>query len=114
MGVPERTFHHLDIRKRIHKKHEKYPSPDKLKRNIDRLVYASVIIIPLLNIHQIYKIWIYQDASGVSVITWFGFAVFAVVWLIYGIIHKEKPLIFLNIGLIITQVLIAIGALIYG
>ena len=114
MPVPEKAFHDIHIRKRIHKKKEPYPSPEKLKNIIDKLVYASSVLLPLLNIIQILKIWTEKDASGVSIISWIGFCTFAFVWLTYGIIHKEKPIIMLNLGLIITQIIVIIEIILYG
>ena len=107
-------LYHYHIRKRIHQKYEEFPHPDKLKRTMDKIIYVVVILGPLMNIPQLFKIWYYKDASGVSVVSWFGFSIFSAVWLFYGILHKEKPIIFMNIGLIIVQILIAVGALIYG
>ncbi len=114
MPVPEKAFHDIHIRKRISKNKEKYPSRDKLKNLIDKLVYASAVLLPALNTLQIIKIWTNKSALGLSIISWTGFCIFSFIWLIYGIIHKEKSIIMLNIGLITTQMFIIAGIIIYS
>lgn len=106
--------HHLHKRKRIHEKHEPYPHPNKWKRFLDKFVYVVGFFGPLLTVPQIYKIWIEGNASGVSLTTWSGFLAYAIFWLIYGIVHKEKPLIFAYILWVTTQTIVVIGILIHG
>lgn len=108
------AHHHYHIRKRIHQKNEKYPHPDKLKRIFDSLVYAMSIIVPLITTLQVYQIWKYKNASGVSLPAWGIYLLSAITWLTYGIIHKEKPIIILNSMLIITDALVVIGTIMYG
>jgi len=43
-------LHHLDLRKRIHLKKEKYPHPDKFKNFIDKAIFIVGIIGPLFAI----------------------------------------------------------------
>ena len=112
MAVPSNAFHHLDIRKRIYQKHERFPHPTKAGRFIDKMVYLSAILLPLLNLPQLYNVWIAKNFSGVSVISWAGFAFFSMIWTTYGIMHKEKPIIFLNTGLFIMQLLVVIGIIV--
>ncbi len=113
MPAQSKGLHHMNIRKRIHKKHEKYPHPDKFKRNYDKLMYAVAIICPLITLPQLLKIWVYQDATGVSALSWLGFSIISVLWMYYGILHKEKPLIVMNIAFATMQLLTAIGAIRY-
>lgn len=105
---------HLHRRKRIHQKHEPYPHPDKFKRFYDKFILFFGIIGPLLAIPQLVKIWIEQNAAGVSLFSWIAFLCIATSWLVYGIIHKEKPIIVSNIIWIIVDILIIIGIFIYG
>jgi len=112
MAVPSNALHHLDIRKRIYKRKERFPHPTKFGRIIDKLVYLSAIILPLINIPQLYQIWSAKDVAGVSLVSWTGFSIFSMIWITYGILHKEKPIIFLNGGLFIVQLLIVISIII--
>lgn len=107
-------FFHFHLRKRIHQKHEKYPHPEKFRNFYDKLIYFVAFATPITNLPQLFEVWYSKSAQGVSFISWTMFAVISVTWLIYGIIHKEKPIIFMNALLIIVQSLIAIGAFVYG
>jgi len=106
--------HHQHIRKMIHKKFEKYPHPDKLKNIVDKLVYLAGFFGLVMTIPQITKIWVEKIAAGVSVISWASYMVIAAVMIMYGIVHKEKPLIIIYILWMICYVFIVVGALIYG
>ena len=105
---------HLHKRKRFHLNLEPFPHPKKWKKFLDKIIYAAGIASPVFVIPQATKIWINQDATGVSAISWTGFTLLAVIWLLYGIAHKEKPLIVMYIGLVIIQSFVALGAFIYG
>jgi len=67
-----------------------------------------------MNLPQLFKIWLHKDASGVSFISWMSFSVFSLIWLMYGILHKDKPIILMNLALVVIQALIATGAFLYG
>jgi uncharacterized protein with PQ loop repeat len=114
MGTHSGGLRHYHLRKRIHKKHEPYPHPDRLKRFFDRVIYVVVILGPVMNLPQLFKIWIYRDATGVSFVSWTGFTIFSVIWFIYGVLHREKPIIFMNVFIMVIQALIAMGSFLYG
>ena len=114
MAHHSRGFHHAHIRKRIYQKHEPYPHPDAWKRFMDRAIYAVGIFGPLMTIPQIYKIWVHKTATGVSLISWSAYVVVALFWLIYGIMHKERPIIMTYICWLIFDLMIVAGVLLYG
>ena len=107
-------LHHLHKRKRIHVKHEKYPHPDSMKRLMDKMIYAAGFLGPIFSIPQITNIWVHKQAAGVSVITWFSFLFTSLFWLVYGIIHKERAIIFTYCIWIVINSIIIVGAIIYG
>jgi len=107
-------LHHFHIRKRIHQKHETYPHPNEFKRFMDRAIYIIGIIGPIMTIPQLMKIWVEKNASGVSAISWGAYLFTAIFWLIYGIQHKEKPIIFTYGIWIILEALIVVGTIMYG
>lgn len=43
-----------------------------------------------------------------------SFSIISVIWLGYGIVHRDRPIILMNFALMIIQALIAIGTLLYG
>lgn len=99
----------------LHKRKTKpLNSNDKRKQFIDKLVYFAAFAGPLMTLPQAWKIWFYQNASGVSWISWFSYFICAIIWVIYGVEHKDKPIIAMNVLWIILDVLIVVGTLMYG
>lgn len=84
------------------------------KKSFDKFVYLIVFLVPLAHLPQIIKIWFHKDASGISLISWSSFFLFSLFWLTYGIIHREKPLIFMNGLLLVMQSIILIGGYLYN
>ena len=89
--------------KHLHKKRKK-----KQQEPIDRLVYLAVIFGPLMTLPQVYAIWV-QQSNDVSVVSWISYLVIAVIWLFYGIRHKEKPIILVQLLWIVLDILIVAG-----
>ena len=106
-------LYHLNKRKRIHQKLEKYPHPDQGIRFLDNFLLVIAAIGPLSNIPQIIKILMTKTSLGVSTLTFSFFAVFNIPWIIYGIVHKEKPIVLAYTLWFITNSIIIIGTLIY-
>lgn len=107
-------IHHFHRRKRIHVKHEPYPHPNKWKRFLDKAIYFIAVFGPVMTIPQVLRIWRGKNATGVSVVSWSAYLFVAAFWLLYGIVHKEKPIIFTNILWIIFEIMIISGTLVYG
>jgi len=62
------------------------------------------VIGPFSAIPQVVEIWLGKNATGVSVTSWLLYIVLAIIWLFYGIVHKEKPIIINSVA----------GAIIYS
>jgi uncharacterized protein with PQ loop repeat len=86
-------LHHLHARKRVHQNLEQYPSANPRIKLLDDILLVVAVIGPLVTIPQIVQVFTTQDVRGLSSITWGLYALFNILWLIYGIVHKEKPLI---------------------
>jgi len=82
-------------------------------RLIDRILYVVVFAYPASAIPQIAKIYSDKNADSIAITTWILYVVFALVWMIYGFAHKDKPIIISNTLWISTYVAIIVGALIY-
>ena len=106
-------FHHISVRKRIHTKKEKYPHSDKSIAMFDRFIIALGIFNIFATLPQLLEIWINKDATGVSFVTWAYYTFFSAMFIVYGVLHKEKPII-VNYSLVVVLYLgITIGALLY-
>ncbi len=80
---------------------------------IDSIAYVSGVIAPLMALPQLYGIWIQKNVSGVSALSWGSFAFFNLIFIAYGLINKEKLIIFSNIIWFFIQSFIVIGILLY-
>jgi uncharacterized protein with PQ loop repeat len=80
---------------------------------LNQMAYVVGIMSSLFNIPQVISIWSHQNATGVSALSWSGFALASLFWLFYAIHHKEKALI-VTFGLsLFFQVVIVVGAVLY-
>ncbi|MFT4313343.1 MAG: hypothetical protein ACMXYA_02960 [Candidatus Woesearchaeota archaeon] len=86
----------------------------KKKPAIDSIIYVAAICMPFMTIPQIYNVWVLQQVTGVSIITWVMFTAFSCIWLWYAIHHKNIPLLVNNILWIIMQGSVAVGILVFG
>ena len=71
-------------------------------------------VMPIFTLTQVFKIWFYQDAAGVSLIAWSAYFFMTVVWLAYGILHKEKPIIISNGIAMVINFSVVLGTIFYG
>ncbi len=107
------SLHHFIHTHNVDKeKHEKLHEK-KYVRFIDGAVFIVAFVGPLTTAPQVFRIFHTQNAEGVSVLTWFLYILVQAVWLLYGIFHKNKPIIISNIFWIFWQSLVMIGAIIY-
>lgn len=107
-------LHHFHKRKRVYENLEPYPNPNKFKRFMDKGIFVIGVIGPLMTLPQVLKVWIDKDVSGLSIITWISFIVISIFWLIYGILHKEKPIIITQILWFSMHLSILIGMVAYS
>ncbi|HLC67342.1 MAG TPA: SemiSWEET family transporter [archaeon] len=101
--------HHFHKRMRI----EPYPSPNRWKKFLDKIIYIIVFIGPVMTVPQVIDIWMGKNAAGVSIISWGAYTATSLFWLVYGIAHKDKPIIISSIAWAVLEILIVIGALVY-
>lgn len=106
----KRGSHYL--RKKISAEKRRYNN--KFKELLDKAVLIIAFLAPLIELPQLIEIYTKKSAENVSVITWSLFVVFGIPWLIYGIMHKEKPIIILYTLWIIVDAAIVSGILLYG
>ena len=113
MTFVSRALHHFHVRKRIHENLEVYPHPDKWKNLLDRVIVFIGVLAPIMTLPQLYNIMILKQTDGVSFITWFTYLFVALTWLLYGLSHKEKPIIITYISWAVIDILIIIGLILY-
>lgn len=72
-------------------------------------VSSVLAIIP-----QAVEIWAEKNAAQVSLITWSYFTMYVIVMLIYGLVHKEKPIIMTYATNVIIYVVVVTGIVLYS
>ena len=103
-------LHHYLKRKRIFNK----TNTHKFKDLMDKVIYGVGIFGPVVTIPQVMKIWVDKNAAGVSLISWSAYLLGAMFWVTYGILHKEKPIIFAFGSMILLHLAVVVGILFYG
>ena len=106
-------LHHLRTRDRISDGLEPFPARSLLKGALDYVMYAVGVLAPLALLPQVIHIYTEKSAAGLSLSTWVLLTFFNTMWILYGIVHKDKPIIIANVLFAILNALIAIGALLY-
>lgn len=81
---------------------------------VDRITLLASIAGPIITLPQLYDIYHGQSAAGVSIVSWVGYELLTLIWIWYGIVHKNKIILAGQILYVVIQLGIIIGALIYG
>jgi uncharacterized protein with PQ loop repeat len=108
-----RVFFHQSLRKRFAKL-QQYPHPKLRVRALDLIVLIAGILSPLMVIPQIIKIYSTHEAIGVSALSWGAFTVLDAPFIVYGIVHKERPIVITYVLFCAMNLAVTIGAIIYS
>lgn len=80
---------------------------------LDYVVSAFMFMSPLFEIPQAINIYTQKSSDTVSLPTWTLFFVASVAWLIYGIRHKLRSVVFIQIIYMLIEATVVVGILIY-
>ena len=86
---------------------------DKTKKTIDSMAYFVGITGNIAVIPQIIKAW-QSNAPGLAVLTWLLFVGIGLIWLMYAVQHKQKPLIVAQVIGISCNLAVVIGWLVHN
>jgi uncharacterized protein with PQ loop repeat len=112
MPVGTHVHHHIIHRKK--KKKQRKETNKRVKKNIlDRMVYFAGIAGPIMTLPQVFKIWGEKSATGVALETWVTYLCLSTIWISYGLLHKEKPLVIMYSSYFFIHISIIIGVLFY-
>jgi len=76
----------------------------------DTVVIAASFLYPLSSIPQAIQIF-HGSTDGVSIYSWVSFAVFAAIFLTYGLKHRITPMIITNSLWLVMDSIVIIGLL---
>jgi len=80
---------------------------------LDTLIYPAAVLAPLALVPQAWELYSTHDARGLSLVTWLTLGLLNVLWLAYGYVHREKPVFLTNAMLMVLNLGIALGILIF-
>lgn len=103
-------LHHIHRRKR---RLEPYPHSNVFTRTIDMAALTAGIVGPTMTLPQVFKIYIEHNAAGVSVASWFAFAIADIPFIAYGIAHKDNIILSTYIAWFCLNLTVAVGALMF-
>lgn len=85
-------------------------SKKKKKTILDKVVSVASYLYPLSGLPQLLLV-LQGEINGVSVASWVMFACFSALFLTYGVVHKVKPMIVVNLLWLTMDILIVFGTL---
>lgn len=98
---------------RLKKKHlPTKKSHGEVAKTMDHFMYFIALIAPIMTIPQLTQVWVDKSVHGISIWTWGAYAFVSALWLVYGAIHKEKPMMLTQALLLVLDSSIVVGVLI--
>jgi uncharacterized protein with PQ loop repeat len=86
----------------------------RLSREFDIATYMFGVLMPIFTLPQAYTAVVLQEVEGLSLVTWSFYLVSAVVFAIFGIIHKEKLLMLTYIPLALVEIAVVAAIFSYA
>lgn len=96
------------------RRREPFPSTNFWHWLLDSIVMAAGILGPLCTLPQVIIIYGSHEAAGVSVFTWTLYAILDTPWILYGWVHRERPIFYSYLLWCTFNSLVAVGAMLYG
>lgn len=94
------------------KSHAKFKKQNtKDNRALEQAMLFVAIIEPLMTIPQIVELYSHPGQGNISVTTWVLYMAASSMWLIYGLYHRNKPLIFTGILWVVMDIMVIVGAI---
>lgn len=81
---------------------------------VRRLAYIAGLVGPLTALPQAVSIWASHQAAGVSFWSALGFTAVAGVWLVYGILLRQGPIVLSSLLWMVFDLAIVSGVVRYG
>jgi len=94
-GVGDKTL--KKIKKTLFGGLESYPSEKFWISLLDKLLMVIAIVSPLMSLPQVFSLYSSKVAGSLSLLSWSSWALFNIPWIIYGFVHKQKPIIVMYI-----------------
>jgi uncharacterized protein with PQ loop repeat len=97
----------------LYKKLERYPHPSMFKRFFDYLMYTVATLSPIAILIQVIEVYSTHNVAGLSLLTWVLLGGVNLLWTIYGILHKEAPIVISSAAFCVLNFALVAGILLY-
>lgn len=92
----------------------KFLSTKQNRTKIDHAMSVAAVIHPLMAVPQLVQVYSTESAGDLSIFMWVAWLVLGMVFLAYGLAHRLKPYILMQLMWVAIDVLMITGILIYG
>ena len=86
----------------------------KFSKFVDESIYVIAFIGPLITVPQLLQIWMEKSATGVSIVTWCGLLIYDIFWIVYSVVHKDKPLLLTKSLFVAIEIPVILGIILYS
>lgn len=107
-------MHHVAARKRVYTRLTPFPHPMGFRRYFDYFMYAVGSLAPLALVPQVIELYGSKNASGLALSTWGILSLINLLWVVYAVLHKERPILVANLGMFLLNFSVVLGILRYG
>ena len=76
-------------------------------------MYVVALVTPAPTLPQVFLIWSTRQVAGVSLLTWAAYTTMSGIWLIYGLLQLQKPLILSQACLLVVDFAVVLGVAIF-
>lgn len=87
---------------------------NRIERPVRQVAYVAGLLGPFTALPQVATVWVFHQTSGVSLASEAGFTALAAIWLVYGAVLREGPIVLSSLLWVILDLAIVCGVLRYG
>lgn len=91
----------------------KFISTKRNRTKIDALMSVAAVAHPLMALPQVIMVYTTHEVAGLSLFMWAAWLILGLVFLLYGLAHKLKPYILMQLLWVAIDVLMITGILLY-
>ena len=84
------------------------------KKEYDRLAFIVIGITFLITLPQVYQIYDTMSAEDISIISYIGFTIISLFWIIYAIERKNHVILISSLIHLVVNIAIVNGIMMYG
>lgn len=111
--MSKEALRHHQQRKEAANQGQALPAQSKFSLFIDKIIYPVGLLGPIMTLPQLFEVWLHKSAGELSLITWGGWMILSFIWLVYGILHKDKPIIISNLLWVAIEFGVSLAIVIY-